>query len=203
MNYPLTIRNLIESFKKLPGIGEKTAERLALSIFELDDDIIEMFSKSLKDIKTKIKRCEICSNYSEKNLCEICLSDSRDKKTICIVEEPKNIILFEKMGSYNGSYHVLGGLISPLAGIGPGDINLASLINRIKQDDIDEVILAIKPTVEGETTSLYIAKFLKDFDVDISKIAHGIPLGAEMEYIDSLTLEFALEDRRKISLKEE
>lgn len=200
--YPSIIRNLIESYKKLPGIGEKTAERLALATLNLDDEIIEMFSNSIKNIKTKIKRCEKCNNFSEENLCEICKSSTRDNKTICVVEDPKNVILFEKVGTYKGLYYVLNGLISPLDGIGPNDINISSLLNRIKNENISEVIIAVKPSVEGETTALYISKLLSNTDVIVSKIAHGVPLGADMEYIDSLTLELALEDRKKILTKE-
>lgn len=200
--YPNIIKNLIESYKKLPGIGEKTAERLALATLNLDDEIIDLFSDSIKNIKTKIKRCEKCNNFSEENLCEVCKSQIRDKKTICVVEEPKNVILFEKVGTYKGLYYVLNGLISPLDGVGPNDINLGNLLNRIKEEDISEVIIAVKPSIEGETTALYISKLLANTDVIVSKIAHGVPLGADMEYIDSLTLELALEDRKKISNKE-
>lgn len=199
MNYPATIRNLIECYKKLPGIGERTAERMALATLSLDQNIIDLFSKSIKESKTKIKRCTKCNNYAEEEQCDICKDKSRNKKTICVVEEPKNIVLFERIGSYDGIYHVLNGLISPLDGINPNHINIDSLINRIKKEKINEVILAVKPSIEGETTSLYILKLLEKVNVVVSKIAHGIPLGAEMDYIDSLTLEMALEDRKKIS----
>ena len=199
MNYPKTIKDLIECFKKLPGVGEKTAERLALSTLDMEDEIVELFSKTLSNIKQKIKRCKICNNLCEDELCEICKDSNRTKKVICVVEEPKNVIIFEKVGTYNGLYHVLDGLISPLDGINPEDINIASLIERIKTDGIDEIILALKPSIEGETTSLYISKLLEKFDVKITKIAHGIPIGVDMEYIDTLTLEMALEDRTTIS----
>lgn len=199
MNYPKTIRNLIECFKKLPGVGEKTAERLALSTLTLDEDIIELFSTSLNNTKTNIKRCKICNNLSEEDKCEICNNDARNKKTICIVEEPKNIILFEKMGSYKGLYHVLDGLISPLDGINPENINIQSLVDRVNKEDIEEIILALKPSIEGETTSLYISKILEKNSVKITKLAQGIPLGVDMEYLDSLTLEMALEDRTSVS----
>ncbi len=199
MNYPKTIKDLIDCFKKLPGIGEKTAERLALSTLDMDDEILEVFSSSLKNIKTKIKRCNVCNNLSEDELCEICKSSNRNKHTICVVEEPKNIIIFEKVGTYNGLYHVLDGLISPLDGINPQDINIDSLLKRVKEEDITEVILALKPSIEGETTSLYISKILEKENIKITKIAHGIPIGVDMEYIDTLTLEMALEDRTSIS----
>ena len=199
MNYPKTILNLIECLKKFPGIGEKTAERLALASLNMDNDIIDLFSKSLKDRKTKIKKCERCGSLTEEDLCQICTDKTRDTSTLCVVEECKNVILFEKIGSYKGIYHVLGGLISPLEGINPEDIHIDKLINRIKAENIKEVILAIKPSVEGETTALYIRKMLEGTDVKISKIAHGIPMGADIDYIDPLTLEMAIEDRTTIS----
>jgi len=199
MNYPTTIRNLIECYKKLPGIGEKSAERMALATLNFDQSIIDLFSESLKDSKTKIKRCEKCNNYSEEDQCNICKDKSRNKKTICVVEEPKNIVLFEKIGTYDGLYYVLDGLISPLDGINPEQIKIDSLIKKIKKEKIEEVILALKPSIEGETTSLYILKLLEDTNVVVSKIAHGVPLGADMDYIDSLTLEMALEDRKRLS----
>ncbi len=203
MKYPTTIANLIECFKKLPGIGEKTAERLALSVLEFDNDIVELFSKSLKDSKTKIKRCKKCNNLSEEELCEVCKDKTRNNKILCIVEEPKNVILFEKLNIFDGYYHVLDGLISPIDGINPEDINIEPLKERIKKDKVEEVILALKPSIEGETTSLYISKILEPFNVKITKIAHGIPLGAEIDYVDSLTLEMALENRMDISTKNE
>ena len=199
MNFPSTICQLIECFKKLPGIGEKTAERLALSILSLDDDSVKTFSESIKNVKTKIKRCKKCNNLAENDLCEICVDENRDKNVVCVVDDPKNIILFEKVGSYNGYYHVLDKLISPLDGISPEDINLDQLIKRIDDDNIKEVIIAVKPSIEGETTALYIVKLLEKKEVTVSKIANGIPIGAEMEYLDALTLEMALEDRKKIS----
>ena len=191
--YPKTILHLIECFKKF------TAERLALSCLELDDETIETFTASLKNSKTKIKKCQKCGNLSEDDLCDICKDESRNKEILCVVEESKNIILFEKVGTFNGIYHVLGGLISPLDGVNPEDINISSLIKRIEEEKIKEVILAVKPTVEGETTALYIRKLLEGKDVIISKIAHGIPMGADMDYIDSLTLEIALSERSPIS----
>ena len=199
MNYPKTILNLIASFKKLPGIGEKTAERLALSTLNMDDDTIEIFSNSLKEVKNKIKKCEKCGSYTEEEICDICKSETRDHSTMCVVEESKNVIQFEKVGTFNGVYHVLGGLISPLDGVNPENINLNTLKKRIKEENIKEVILAIKPSIEGETTALYISKMLEDENIKITKIAHGIPMGADIDYIDPLTLEIAMEDRTTIS----
>lgn len=199
MNYPKTIKDLIECFKKLPGIGEKTAERLALSTLDLDDEIIDLFKQSLENTKIKIKRCKKCNNLSEEELCEICKMKNRDINTICVVEDVKNVMILEKIGTYRGLYHVLDGLISPLDGINPEDINISSLIERIKNENITEVILALKPSIEGETTSLYISKLLENKKVKITKLAHGIPIGVDMEYIDALTLEMALEDRTSVS----
>lgn len=199
MNYPSVLRDLIECFKKLPGIGEKSAERLALSTLKLDDSILNIFSDSLKYVKSKIMRCKICNHFSESDICDICADTNRNHSTICVVEEPKNVILFEKLGTYRGVYHVLDGLISPIDGINPEDIKIQLLIDRVQEGKIQEIIFAVKPSIEGETTTLYITKLLEGYNVTVSKIAHGVPLGADMDYIDALTLEMALEDRKKIS----
>lgn len=199
MRYPTTISNLIECFKKLPGIGEKTAERLALSILDMDQDMIDLFSQSLNDSKIKIIRCKKCNNLSENELCEICKNKNRNNKVLCVVEEPKNVILFEKLNIFDGYYHVLDGLISPIDGINPEDLNISSLIERVKEEKISEIILALKPSIEGETTSLYISKILEKENIKITKIAYGIPIGAEIDYVDSLTLEMALENRMDIT----
>ena len=193
--YPKTFNNLIECYKKLPGIGEKNAERLAFATLDLDDEIIDVFSNSVKEIKEKTRHCKICDNLSEDELCGICLDNTRNHKVVCVVKNTKNLVLFEKTGAYNGVYHVLNGLISPLDGVNPEDINLDSLFERITKDDIEEVILALKPSVEGETTSLYIQKKLAKKNVKITKIAYGVPMGTDMEYIDAMTLEIALSNR--------
>jgi recombination protein RecR len=198
MDYPTSLNNLIECYKKLPGIGSKTAERLALSTLEIDDETIDLFSKSLKNVKTKIKRCSICNNLTEDLECHICVDKTRNKKVICVVDDVKNVIIFEKVGSYNGQYHVLDGLISPVDSINPEDINLKTLEKRITDSKVNEIIIALKPTIEGEITSLYIKKMLEGLKVKITRIAQGIPMGVEMEYMDALTLEKALEDRREI-----
>lgn len=199
MNYPTTIQNLIECFKKYPGIGEKSAERFALATINMNDELLHLFADSLIHIKTRIRRCSICNHLSEKEICDICSNQARDQSTICVVEEPKNVILFEKIGSYKGLYHVLGGLISPLDGVNPDDLTISLLVNRIKEGIIKEIIIAVKPSVEGETTALYISKLLQNLPVKVTKIAHGIPIGVDMEYIDALTLELALEDRTSVS----
>lgn len=199
MKYPTTLNNLIECCKKFPGVGEKTAERMALSTLQMDDEILNLFSISLNEVKQKITHCKKCNNLSEGDLCEICKMKNRDESTICIVEEPKDIIVFEKMGSYKGLYHVLGGLISPLDGINPDDLNISTLMDRIEKEQIKEIIIAVKPSIEGETTSLYISKLLENKKIKITKIAHGIPIGVDMEYLDNLTLELAIENRTEVS----
>lgn len=201
MAYPVVIENLIACYKKLPGIGEKTAERMALYTLEFDDETIELFAHSLTSAKSDIKRCKKCNSLSDKDICDICSDESRDSHTVCVVEEPKNVFQLEKIGSYHGLYHVLDGLISPLDNVNPEDINLDSLLSRIDKEEIKEIIMAVKPSVEGETTALYISKILEDKPVTISKIAHGVPIGADMDYIDALTLEMALEERKNITSK--
>ena len=199
MLYPKTINDLIECYKKLPGIGEKTAERMALYSLELDQEIIVLFAQSLIDLKKNIKRCKKCNNLSQDDLCSICSNSNRNNKVICVVEEPKNVFQFEKIGTYHGLYHVLDGLICPLENKNPEDINLESLLDRIEKEKIEEVIIAVKPSIEGETTALYISKILEGKDIKISKIAHGVPIGADMDYVDALTLELALEERKDIT----
>ena len=193
--YPKTFNDLIECYKKLPGIGEKNAERLAFATLELDDEIIEVFSNSIKNIKSKTKNCLICNNLSEEDQCTICSDESRNKKIICVVENTKNLVIFEKTGAFNGVYHVLGGLISPLDGINPEDINLEKLFKRVEEEPIEEIILALKPSVEGETTALYIQKKLQNKNVKVTKIAYGVPMGTDIEYIDNMTLVRALSNR--------
>lgn len=199
MAYPKSINNLINSFKNLPGVGEKTAERMALAMLEFDESKMSSFATSIIDVKEKIKRCPICYNLTETEMCEICLDKNREKDTICVVEDVKSLILFEKNGLFNGQYHVLNGLISPIDGIDPDDINIDPLLKRVKNNGVKEVIIAVRPSLEGEATALYISKKLNNSDVIVSKIAHGIPMGADMEYIDAMTLETALFDRKKIS----
>jgi len=199
MKYPAPIENLIDCFSKLPGVGNKSAERLALSTLNLDQDVINLFSSSLLDTKTKIKRCKKCNNLTDEDECLICKDKNRNKDLLCVVEDAKNIILFEKNGLFNGYYHVINGLISPLDGINPEDINIDMLIKRIEKDKVKEVVIAVKPRIEGETTALYISKLLKNKNVKVSKIAYGVPIGADIDYVDSLTLEMALENRQQIN----
>lgn len=197
--YPDSLQHLIESFKYLPGIGEKTAERLTFSILDMDEEKIDLFRESLKDVKDNIHLCPQCNTLTEHELCSICQDSTRNKKVLCVVEDVKSVFLIEKLGSYHGLYHVLSGLISPLDGINPEDIGIDQLLKRMKEHDFEEVILAFKPSIEGETTALYIKTILDGLSVTVSQIANGIPMGADMEYIDALTLERALTDRKKIS----
>ena len=200
MKYPKSIEELIDCFKMLPGIGEKNAERLCFAVLHFNEEQADKFSDSIKNVKTKIKKCNICNNYTEdSDICEICNDSSRDKSTICVVESVKDLILLEKSNAYKGVYHVLEGLISPLEGINPEDIKINQLINRIKKEKIKEVILALNMTMEGETTSLYILKLLEGTGVSVTKIAAGIPVAADMEYLDSFTIQRALEGRKKLS----
>lgn len=199
MNYPNSLKNLIESFKLLPGIGEKTAERLSLAVLALDEEKTQKFSNSINDVKTKIKRCPICHSFTEDEICNICKDEYRNTSILCVVEQPKDVILFENVGTFTGKYHVLDGLISPLDGVNPEDLNVIDLVERVQKDNIKEIVIAVTPSIEGETTALYISKLFEGTEVVVSKIAHGVPLGTNMEYIDTLTLELALEDRKKIS----
>ena len=196
--YPDSIKSLIESFKFLPGIGEKTAERLAFSVLELEEEQTEFFAESLKDVKSKIHKCSICNTLTEDDVCSICNSKLRDCELLCVVEDTKNVFLFEKLGMFNRKYHVLEGLISPLDGINPEDIGLDKLIDRINDEEFKEIIFAFKPSIEGETTSLYITRILDGMNINVTRLASGVPIGADMEYVDSLTLERALNDRKDI-----
>ncbi len=196
--YPDSLKNLIESFKYLPGIGEKTAERLAFSILNLEDEQVELFTNSMNDVKSKIKNCSICNVLTEDDECYICKSHDRNNDVLCVVEDSKSVFLFERLGMFTGKYFVLNDLISPLDGINPEDIGLEKLLDMIKDNNFKEIIFAFKPTIEGETTSLYIKKILEDSNIKISRLANGVPMGADMEYIDSLTLERALSDRKVI-----
>lgn len=199
MNYPESLANLIHHFKMLPGIGEKSAERMAFTVLNMEKEILDSFAQSILDVKNNIQRCKICNNISDNEICSICSNHNRKNDVICVVSDPKNIYMFEKNNIFAGKYHVLNGLISLSNGIGPDDINLNSLLSRIKDENIKEVILALKPSIEGETTAMYIGKKLESEAVVVSKIAYGIPLGADMDYIDSMTLEMAISNRNKIS----
>ncbi len=196
--YPDSIKNLIESFKMLPGIGEKTAERLAFSVLPMDGEQVQFFSESLIDVKNKVHKCIRCNVLTENEYCSICNDLSRNSNILCVVEDVKTVFLFEKQNMFNGKYHVLDGLISPLDGVNPEDIGIDKLIDRVEKEGFSEIIFAFKPSIEGETTALYIKKILSDMNISITKLANGVPIGVDMEYVDSLTLERALKDRKEI-----
>ena len=197
--YPECLKNLIECLKDFPGVGDKSAERMAFAIMNFDKERITFFSDSLIAVRDNIRRCSVCNNITDKEICSICSNNARKKDVIFVVEKPKDVILFEKINYFNGVYHVLDGLISPLEGINPEDINIKRLIERIDEDNVKEVILALKPSIEGETTMQYIRKLLENKNVKVTKIATGIPIGTDMEYIDSMTLELSLEERKEFS----
>ena len=205
MTCPTSITELINSFKSLPGVGEKSAERFAYHIIDMDKEVVEKFSSALINAKNKIKYCPKCNFITENNICDICADENRNKELLCVVDDIRSVIRFEELNVYNGKYFVIDRLISPFDKVGPDETNVDELINNIKNNNIKEVILAIKPTIEGEATSMYIEKLINGENnitnktVSISKIAHGIPMGVEMEYLDSLTIELAFKDRKKIS----
>ena len=196
--YPESLNKLIEQFQKLPTIGKKSAERLAMSIVGRDLESVEEFSKSLLEVKSKIHPCKICGNLTEDEICGICKDISREENTICVIEDVRNLYAIEKSSVYHGKYHILGGLISPSDNVKAEDLSIDKLLDRIDKENIKEVILAISSTIEGETTSLFLAHLLEGKNVRVSKIASGIPVGSNLEYFDQLTLERALEDRREI-----
>ena len=198
MNYPKSFKKLVDLLKLLPGVGEKTAERYAFSILNMDKDKIDDFSESIKNVKNNITNCKTCGSMCESNKCMICEDKCRKNDIICVVENQKNVFIFEKIGIFKTKYHVLGGLISPMDGVNPEDLSIDKLIHRIKDENIKELILALRPGIEGNTTSLYIRKILQDMDVKVTQIAQGVPIGADMEYLDNLTLELALENRSEI-----
>ena len=194
------ITNLINAYKLLPGIGQKNAERLAFYTLEMEKEQIDYISNTIIDTFKNIKKCKICNNYTdnEDNICDICLDEEKNSKLLCIVEDPKIVYFMEKNKIFPGKYFVLNNLISPIEGIGPEDIGLNKLKNILDSNEISEIIIAIKSSIEGETTALYIKELFKNKNIKISKIASGIPMGADFEYIDNLTFEKAIEERKEI-----
>ena len=196
--YPKEFRNLINYFKKLPGVGEKSAERLALSILDLSTDDVNSFASSLVESKKNLHPCNTCGFLTDKDECDICSSAQRNKNLICVLEDYKSVFAFERAGNYDGVYHVLNGLISPADGVNPEDINISKLVDRIDKLESPEIIIALKSTIEGETTTLYLKKIFEGRNVKISRLSYGIPMGAEIDYLDELTLDRALSDRKQI-----
>ena len=193
-----SLERLIDEFNKLPGIGRKSATRLAFHILEMSEEQVEKVSEAMKEVKKTIKKCPVCGDFCENDLCNICADETRDKEIVCVVEDSRDIISFEKTGKYNGTYHVLNGKIAPLNGMTPDKLNIKSLLERVAATDINEVILALNPDLEGETTSLYLTKLLKPFGVKITKIASGIPIGGNIEFADTATISKALDGRHEV-----
>lgn len=196
--YALPIANLIEQFSKLPGVGRKTAQRLAFFVLEMEDLEADKLSKAITNAKEKIKFCSICCNLTDEDPCHLCTNDTRDKSIICVVEGAKDIIAMERSRDYKGEYHVLHGVISPMDNIGPSDIKVKELLNRLVDGVVEEIIIATNPTVEGEATALYLSKLIKPLQVKVTRIAHGIPVGGDLDYFDEVTLSKAMENRREI-----
>jgi len=195
--YPVAIEKLIEEFAKLPSIGQKTAQRLTLHILNLPDDEVREFANALVKARGTIKYCSVCGNFTDRDPCPLCDNPNRDKGTICVVEQPKDIMTMEKVKEYNGVYHVLHGNISPMQGRGPQDIRIRELVSRMSEE-VNEVILATNPNIEGEATAMYISKVLKPLDIKVTRIASGIPVGGDLDYADEVTLSKALEGRKEL-----
>ena len=193
-----SISKLIDSFQRLPGIGHKTAEKMAYQVLEMKPENVEYFADALKEVKEKIHHCPICGAYTENDVCEVCANESRDKTKIMVVSYAKDVIAFEKIGVFDGVYHVLNGVLSSINGVTINDLNIASLFDRIKSQNVREIIVATNPNTEGETTALYLAHVLSNTGVSVTRIAYGLPLGGHLEYADPLTLTKALEGRNKI-----
>lgn len=198
MIYPKAIATLIEQFQKFPSVGPKSAQRMAFYLLRMPMSEVQKFAQSIVEAKGNTRTCEVCFNLSSTSPCEICQSPKRDKSTICVVAETKDLIAIEKTNEYNGLYHVLQGLISPMDGIGAEDIRIKELLNRLTDESVKEVILALSPSVEGEATSFYLSKLIKPFGIKISRIAFGLPVGADLEYADEITIARAIEGRREI-----
>jgi recombination protein RecR len=196
--YPEPISKLIEGFMKLPGIGPKTAGRLAFYVLNMKEDDVLDLAKALVNAKRDLTHCSSCSNITDHDPCRICKDDSRDQSTICVVQDPKDVIAMERMKEYDGLYHILHGAISPMDGIGPEDIKIPDLLKRLQDDQVQELILATNPTIEGEATSMYISRLVKPFGLKVTRIAHGLPVGGDLEYADEVTLSKALEGRREL-----
>ncbi len=196
MNYFVTpLQNLIEEFEKLPGIGSKTAQRLAFHVLDLPEERAEKFARAILEAKAKLKYCKICQNLSDSDECSICSDATRDHSVICVTETPKEVLQMERTNEFRGVYHVLHGAISPMDNIEPDDIKIKELMQRIAAGGIKEVIMATNPNLEGETTAMYISKLIKPFGVKVTRIAHGVPVGGELEYADEVTLSKALQWR--------
>ena len=193
-----TLEILIEQFRKLPSVGRKSAERMAYAVLDYSKEEAELFANAIIDAKENIKRCKHCFNFSEFDECPVCTDEERDRSVICVVEDARDILSLEKVKEYHGLYHVIGGTISPMSGITPDDLNIRELIHRLSDGEVTEVIIATNPTVEGETTAMYISKLLKPLDIKVSRLAYGMPVGGELDHADEVTLLRAIEGRKTL-----
>lgn len=198
MHYPKPLAKLVGALEKLPGIGPKSAQRMAFHILRASDEETRELTEAITEVRERITQCRVCYNFADKEVCDVCASDRRDKSTICVVSEPRDVIAMEKTNEYSGVYHVLQGVISPMDGIGPEMLRIRELQQRLAGDAVKEVILATNPTIEGDTTAMYLAGILKPLGVKVTRIAHGMPVGGDLDYADQATLIRALEWRREI-----
>ena len=192
------IEILSEKFRRLPGVGKKSAVRMAFSVLDLTDEEAESFANAILDAKRNVRLCSVCGNMTDSEICSVCSDVERDRSIVCVVEDSRDVIAFERVREYNGLYHVLGGAISPLQGIGPNDLTTEQLLKRVNEGEIKEVIIATNPNVEGETTAMYISRLLSALDVKTTRLAYGVPVGGNLEYADEVTLNRAIEGRREI-----
>jgi recombination protein RecR len=197
-SYPEPITHLVEQFMKLPGIGPKTATRLAFHVLTMEASDVQEFAAALRAVKERLRECSVCCNITDVDPCRICSDPSRDGSVLCVVQDAKDVAAMERTNEYHGRYHVLHGAISPMEGIGPNDIRIRELLQRLAASDVKEVILATNPNVEGEATAMYISRLLKPFSLKVTRIAHGLPVGGDLEYADEVTLAKALEGRRQV-----
>jgi recombination protein RecR len=198
MSLPASLQNLIDQFKRLPGIGAKSAQRLAFHVLKTPREDAARLIDALRDVKDRVTYCTICNNFTDVDPCQYCADPARDHRVVCVIEEPQNVNVIEKTGGFRGVYHVLLGSLSPLQGIGPDDLKIKGLLSRIAADEVEEIILATNPTVEGEATAIYLARLLKPLGVRVTRIATGIPVGSDLEYADELTMGKAMEGRREV-----
>ena len=196
--FPASLENLVDHFASLPGVGRKSAQRLAFHVLGLPDEEARAFADAILDAKSNVHCCRICQNLTEGEICSVCASPTRDKATICVVSEPRDVLSIERGREYNGTYHVLHGVLSPMSHVGPDDIRIKELLTRVAENDIEEVIMATNPDTEGEATAMYISRLLKPFGVKVTRLAYGIPVGSNLEFTDDATLSRAIEGRTEI-----
>lgn len=197
-DFPVSLENLIDKFAMIPGVGKKSAQRMAMFVLNLPEEDAQAFADAITNARRAIHCCSICQNITEDDICPICASARRDQSTICVVSSPRDVLSIERGREYNGTYHVLHGVLSPMNHIGPDDIKIKELVRRVSENDISEVIMATNPDAEGETTSLYLARLLRPFGVKVTRLAYGIPVGSSLEFADNSTLNRALEGRQEI-----